>query len=75
MQIKAVMRRKSKENRPLPWVKTQFDPTTVHHLDLSMVFSTHFFTAVVLLLLSKRTQHEVSREDLIAKEQRTLSTQ
>ena len=75
MQIKPVMRSKSKENRPLPYIKTQVDPTTVHNLDLRTLFSTHFFTAVVPLLLSKRTQHEVSREDLIAKEQRTLSTQ
>ena len=67
--------------RDLPWVKTRCYPTAVHNLgrdssnhiphdmfadcDLSPLCSMHSFT--VIPLLSGPTQHEVSREDLVAK--------
>ena len=67
--------------RPLPLVETHFDPT-IHNLgrhssnrmphdmfadcNLSPLYPAHSFT-VIPLLLRELTQHEVSREDSVAK--------
>ena len=48
----------STEKRPLPWVEIHFDPTAVH--------PAHTYI-VIPLLLSKPTQHDVSREGIVAK--------